>query len=320
MSDAPLIAVESAPVPPGGKAEWYEGAGGARLRAALFTPAGPARGSVVLSPGRTEVIEKYFEVVGELLERGFVVLVHDWRGQGLSHRHLPDRLKGHARGYDAFLTDFDALLAAFERRMPKPWLALAHSMGGCLTLLALAKGRAGRFAGCVLSAPMLAVRTGKTKPNTARLRARFHGLIGQGGNYVQNNPGKPFDDSFEGNPLTHDRRRFARQHDQLKACPDLALGAPTWGWLEFALNATAELARPGALREVTLPVVVCSAADDKLVDNQGQKAVADGLPQGRFIVIPGAEHEILMETDDIRALFWAEFDALADKQAPRAAA
>jgi len=29
------------------------------------------------------------------------------------------------------------------------------------------------------------------------------------------------------------------------------------------------------------------------------------------VEIPGAFHEIMMETDDIRAVFWREFDALA---------
>src|SRR4051794_941975 len=100
---APLISTPDAPVPPGGEATWFRGARGARLRAALFAPEGRARGSIILSPGRTEPIEKYYEVVRDFLERGFVVLVHDWRGQGLSARELPDRLKGHARGYKTFL-------------------------------------------------------------------------------------------------------------------------------------------------------------------------------------------------------------------------
>ena len=311
--DAPLIAVPSAPIPPGGTAQWYAGAGGARLRAALFTPKGAARGSVVLSPGRTEVIEKYFEVVQELLDRGFVVLVHDWRGQGLSHRELPDRLKGHAHGYRSFLDDFAAMLAAFQDRLPKPWIAVGHSMGGCLTLLALAKGQASRFAAAILSAPMLAIRTGKTPKVMARLRAAIQSVTGRGGDYLLDDPGKPFDRTFEGNNLTHDPARFSRQYDQLEACPDLALGSPTWRWLAFALDATAELARPGALKAVTLPVVVCSASEDALVDNVGQKLVADGLPNGRFVVVEGAKHEILMETDPLRAEFWTEFDALVAK-------
>ena len=83
---APLVDTPEAPVPDRAEAEWYLGAGGTKLRAALFRPDGPARGSVVLSGGRTEPIEKYFETIGDFTSRGFVVLAHDWRGQGLSAR------------------------------------------------------------------------------------------------------------------------------------------------------------------------------------------------------------------------------------------
>ena len=62
----------------------------------------------MVSPGRTEPIEKYLELTGDLLARGFAVLVHDWRGQGLSQRVLPDRLAGHAAGFDAFVGDYRA--------------------------------------------------------------------------------------------------------------------------------------------------------------------------------------------------------------------
>src|SRR4051794_9814943 len=133
IDSAPLIETSDAKAPPGGEAGWFTGAGGAKLRAAIFTPPaknGRARGTIVLSGGRTEPIEKYYEVIGECLDRGFVVLAHDWRGQGLSHRDLADPLKGHARGHKVFLDDFRALLGAYDTRMPKPWIALAHSMGG----------------------------------------------------------------------------------------------------------------------------------------------------------------------------------------------
>src|SRR6185312_16390964 len=138
--DAPLIETAEARAPPGGAAAWYAGAGGAKLRAALFAPQRRPRGSIVLSGGRTEPIEKYYEFIGECLERGLVVLAHDWRGQGLSAREAADRLKGHANGYRSYLADLKAVLAAFEARLPKPWIAVGHSMGGCLTLLALTHG------------------------------------------------------------------------------------------------------------------------------------------------------------------------------------
>ena len=309
---APLTALPHAPIPPGGGAEWFEGDGGARLRAALFRPEGRPRGSVILSTGRTEAIEKYFEVVRDLQQRGFVVLVNEWRGQGLSHRDLPDRRKGHARGLDPFMADYRALLVAFEARLPKPWIAVGHSMGGCLTLAALARGQAARFSGAVLCAPMLGLRL----PRFARVLLAFRMLTGAAGDWAQP-PGDPAAEPFEGNVLTHDPVRYKRGKDLVKANPDLALSSPTWGWLDFAVRATDWLARRENLAGVAPPVIIVSAALDRLVSNAAQATVASLLPQGRLVTVEGAEHEILMETDPLRSQFWAHFDALADQVAPK---
>src|SRR6185437_16245542 len=188
--DAPLIETAEARAPPGGAAAWYAGAGGAKLRAALFAPQRRPRGSIVLSGGRTEPIEKYYEFIGELLDRGFVVLAHDWRGQGLSQRDLPDPLKGHVRGYKTYLDDFRALLGAYSERLPKPWTAVAHSMGGCLTLLAMAHGET-RFAGAILSAPMLGLRT-PFPLVFSQLLTGLNIMAGRGKLYTLGGAGKPF--------------------------------------------------------------------------------------------------------------------------------
>jgi lysophospholipase len=305
---APLVGIPASPVPDGAAAEWFTGAGGARLRAALFPAVGQPRGSVVVSPGRTEPIEKYFEVAGVLARRGFVTLVHDWRGQGLADRLLPDRLLGHAAGYADFLADYAALLAAFETRLPRPWIALGHSMGGCLTLLALAEGE-NRFAAAILSAPMLGVQVGAAPRLAARALASALTAVGRGGHPV---PGPAaVSIPFEANIVTHDRVRHARAEGLIEACPDLALGLPTWGWLDFAFVATSRLAKgPGATR-IEIPVTVVAAGDDRLVDNAALEAVTARLPRGRYVEIPGAFHELLQETDDVQAVFWREFDDLA---------
>ena len=316
MTKAPLISIPGAPVPAGGEAHWFVGAGGARLRAALFPAKGTARGGVVLSGGRTEPIEKYFETIEDLTGRGYAVLAHDWRGQGLSHRELADRLAGHADGYQAFLTDYHALLATFEDRLPKPWFALGHSMGGCLTLLALAQGEAKRFEGAILSAPMLGLRTGGVPLNIARALAGLNVRLGRAGRFARA-PGAT--ETFENNVLTHDRARYERAKAQVAAHPDLGLAGPTWGWLDFAFRATAYLAQGGNLKSVTIPVVIVSAEQDKLVDNDAQRAVVKNLPNGEFINAPGAYHEILMETDTMRNIFLRALDALLGKPAPAAA-
>jgi lysophospholipase len=307
---APLIGTAAAPVPEGAAAEWFTGGRGSRLRAALFAPPASPRGSVVVSPGRTEAIEKYFEVARRLTSRGFVVLVHDWIGQGLSDRLLPDRLLGHAVSHADFLADHAALLAAFQTRLPRPWLALGHSMGGCLTLLALAGGET-RFSAAILSAPMLGVRTGAVPRPVARFLAAALTRLGRGGRAV---PGPAvISPPFEANIVTHDRARYERNEGLVAACPDLALGAPTWGWLDFAFAATGVLARGPGVPRVAAPVTVVAAGDDVLVDNAALEAVTGRLKHGRFLEIPGAFHEILQETDEVQAVFWREFDDLAQR-------
>ena len=305
---APLIAVPEAPVPPGGGAEWYAGADGARLRAALFTPATGVRGSVILSPGRTEPIEKYFEVVGEFLARGFVVLVHDWRGQGLSARAFADRMPGHARGWRPFLSDYTRMIAAFEARLPKPWIGVGHSMGGGLTTLALAEGE-DRFAAVVLCAPMLGLNLGTRKPFEVGLLATIMSFIGKAGAYAAP-PVDPLDETFQGNILTHDKARYERYHALLRAEPDLKISGPTYGWVLFALTLVARVKASRRIDTLAIPLVIVAAGEERLCKNDASKAVADRAPKGAFILVPGAYHEILMETDDKRAVFWDAFDGV----------
>ncbi len=310
----PLLALPSDPAPDGTQAEWFIGAGGARLRAALCPAEGRIRGSVVLSPGRTEPIEKYMEVAQRLTGQGFTVLIHDWRGQGLSHRALADRRLGHADGYQDFLTDFRALLDAFAARLPQPWLAVGHSMGGCLTLLALAEGE-GRFAGAFLSAPMLGIKTGAVPRPTARVLALVMSVLGRAGASVPAPAG--LDPApFEANVLTHDRARYDRNNALVAAAPDLALGPPTWGWLRFAFMATDRLAKGAGAAQIPTPVTVLIASEDALVDNAAARRVAARLPHGRALMIPGARHELLQETDETQAPVWRAFAELADRLAP----
>lgn len=302
---APLFETPDAPIPLNGGAEWFVGAESARLRAAIFRPGGESRGSVVVSPGRTEPIEKYFEVVRALVNRGFTVVVHDWRGQGLSFRMTRDG-RGDARGWRPFVEDYIALLAAFEARLPKPWIAFGHSMGGCLTLLALAQ-RETRFAGAILSAPMLGLRTGAVPATLARNMARGLTALGLGSGLATREAG---DGSFESNILTHDPARYQRNVDQVLAWPQLRVGPPTWGWLDFAFQAAAELEGGAGVTTIQIPLTVAIAGDERLVDNEASARVTARIAEARLITIAGAFHEITQETDALQAPFWVEFEAL----------
>lgn len=121
--------------PRGGRVLWFAGAGEARLRSGLWLGEGfGSRGTVFLMPGKSEYVEKYFEVIGELLERGFAVVAIDWRGQGLSHRDIDHPLKAHIARFETFFDDFECLYEVVADQCPKPHYVLAHSMGGNIAL------------------------------------------------------------------------------------------------------------------------------------------------------------------------------------------
>lgn len=316
---APLMGVPGAAAPPGGEGDWFRGAGGVRLRAAFWTPsalvAAKPRGTVIVSPGRTEPIEKYFELIGNFLARGWCVLAHDWRGQGLSARLLPDRLKGHARAVEEFLDDFARLLDAYEGRAPKPWVMVGHSMGGALNLATLEAGES-RVAGAVLSSPMLRIRTGKRSAWSVKFAVRWNLRHGKAGDYVLDDADDPFDHTFQKDALTSDETRYELWRQQLYACPHLAVGGPTWGWLAVALDLGERVLKPKALKSVKVPVSIVQSGDDDRIWKQTNKWAARRLGRGRYVEVPGAKHEVLMEVDEMRGVFLQEFDALADYVSP----
>jgi lysophospholipase len=54
-----------------------------------------------------------------------------------------------------------------------------------------------------------------------------------------------------------------------------------------------------------------TAGQDQIVNPASHGPVVARLPHAEHITFADAKHEIMMETDDIRARFWAAFDQLA---------
>jgi len=326
-SSAHLVDIPENPVPSGGDAFWLQGFDGKPLRAALWpaTVAAP-RGTVLLFGGRTEFIEKYCETIGLLRARGFAVAMLDWRGQGLSVRETDNPLRGHI---DSF-ADFDRDLAEFlkavaARGLPAPFVGLAHSMGGHIVLRWLywadsaAPLAAGvpRMVAAVLAAPMVALAMGE--PAMLAMRGLCFSAIalGFGKRYLPGGSDKQAldNDTFEGNLVTSDKRRFARQAALVTAEPALNLAAPTFGWGGAAAESMDWLHTDTVIRGITTPVLLCGASEDKVVSTPAVAAYARHLPNARYMACEGARHEIMMERDALQEPFWHAFDAFIDEVA-----
>lgn len=282
-----------------------------RLRTATFdaAPGTPRRGVCVLLNGQTEFIEKYEEVIGELAARGFAVATLDWRGQGGSRRALPNRLKAHIDDFREYDEDLAAFMGEVVRPMSeRPPIALAHSMGGHILLRAL-HAQPDQCSAAVFSAPMIGVQTRGYHPSIARAVSYAHHIAGRRAEWVWGMAARdPLKMSFADQLVTSDMQRFERAQDFLKRHPDIRLAGPSWGWLEAAYRSMKEVTASGYAEAITTPVLICGAGKDQIVDTKATEAFAKRLPNGRYLELKGAEHEILMERDEIRARFWDAFD------------
>lgn len=285
--------------------------GGTRLRYACWNVPGTARGTVVVLPGRGEFIEKYAtEVIGELLGRDYAVIAMDWRGQGLSDRPLADRGKGHVDNFATYMADLrlflDQVVAATA---PRPILALCHSMGAHIAVRELAENGSGPFSAGLFVSPMTGLRREpmlrsvlKLMPEVATVEERY--LFGTG-------PFIALAREFNANFVTHDERRYRFTDEWFTADPRLALGGPTLGWARQAMRSMTAALAPGYLERIELPLLLISAGQDQLVDSATHAPVAARLKHAEHLTIAGARHEVMMETDDLRAVFWEAFDRLA---------
>jgi lysophospholipase len=95
----------------------------------------------------------------------------------------------------------------------------------------------------------------------------------------------------------------------LQAAPELAIEAPTVGWLKAALEAIHRVNSEKFAPRIRVPVLMLAASDDQIVDSKATEGLAIRLRAGSQIVLRGARHEILQERDPIREQFWAAFDA-----------
>jgi lysophospholipase len=304
-----LVTVPGNPAPPGAVVEWLTLGDGTKLRTARWIlPGHDTHGTVVLIGGRTEFIEKYFEVVGELLARGLSVVTFDWRGQGLSSRTLPDRTKGHVRDFSEFDADLATVMSrVVQEHGTKPYYALAHSMGGNV-LLRYLHDYPHEIDRAVLTAPMLAVKTAPYPQWFARTMATCTTAAGQRDAFVFGGAKQdPMAQVFEANGVTSDPKRFERFMNCLKAEPRLALGAPTFGWLEAAYRSMELVASEEFAQGIETPLLLVGAAHDQLVHPGADMTLVRRIKRGMYVMLK-AEHEIMMETDDIRFAFWACFD------------
>ena len=140
-----------------------------------------ANGSIVISHGFAESLEKYKEVTYYFLLNHYHVFLIDHRGHGHSSREEEDISKVHVSHFSDYAADLHSFLQtiAFPVSGKLPFYLYAHSMGGAIGALFL-ETYPNFFSKAVLSAPLLRMNTGSIPAWTAFLISAVMKQVGKG--------------------------------------------------------------------------------------------------------------------------------------------
>lgn len=256
----------------------------------LYEGEGEPSHYVVLLNGRTEWLEKYCYVLQDLgLPRSTALLTWDHRGQGAS-----GGARSYVDDYESFATDAEKIVR--EVVGDKPYVVVAHSMGGLISLYATLSGRLKPRA-LVLASPLLGLPDQPVPRKAARPIARlltrcFLGAVSTGSGNFTFIP-------FEMNRLTHSVEHYRR----IQNAPYKSTGA-TFGWVWASFRAIDRCFEPEELAKLTVPTLVLGGSEESVVDASAfqawvQVASAHAKAEVQLRILPGAKHELLAEIPSI---------------------
>lgn len=269
---------------------------------AFVWPTAHPQGSFAFLGGRGDFLEKYLEALAHWHGEGWSLAGFDWRGQGGSGRFLADPLVCHSPGFDPLVADLAAWLTDWQAAAPAPHVVVAHSMGAHLLLRAVAE-RGARLDRIALLSPMIGIGLRGAPSAVVGLAARAAVALGRGERRI-----------WEGDLGNYGNRMTScpdRQDDKLwwKAeRPDIASGAPSWGWVAAAIASTRKLP-PGALAAIDTPALLIASERDPVIEVAAVRRAAAALPHAELMLLPGTGHELLREADDRRLPVLGRIDA-----------
>jgi lysophospholipase len=311
-----LVSIPSNPIPEGARPGFFTTSDKVRLRYCVWPRTeGPQRGTICLVQGRTEYIEKYYETIADFRRRGFAVATFDWRGQGGSDRLIGNRTIGYVDRFEDYLTDLRCFHAdILLPDCPPPYHLVGHSMGGMVSLLAATRDRM-MFDRVFLSAPMVGLYGMDESMTGWSMLAEAVSFVGLGRMpLARRGDRRPDEAMFPNNPLTSDMLRYKRMAEIVRADDGLYIGPPSFRWLATAMKTMLGARDDRFAGQVQIPVLMLAAGQDRIASTPAIEQLGLRMRTGRHMVVPGARHELFIETDAIRAQVMAAFDAFITDQ------
>ncbi len=267
----------------------------------LMVPADEPQGVIIIAPGKSEPYLKYSEVIYDLRDLGYTVFVIDHRGQGFSQKLLSDPEKTHVEQFDHYVQDFKQFI--FEIVKPETYknsVIIGHSMGATVAAGFL-KDHPKAVSGAILTSGMFSINTGSYAEEMALiLTEALNPFMGE--EYAPGQSGYELDEPFDDNKVTSSLARFDMRKELYTSYPEFAMGGATVRWLRESLSYTRFIRTQNNVFQI--PTLFFQAGRDQIVNPQGQNEICTtrSVQHCQLLRFDTSEHEILMESDEIRDL------------------
>ncbi len=255
---------------------------------------------LLIIPGRTEPIEKYAEVIYDLLQtetgKRLNFLMMDPRGQGQSDRMAAPSDMGHVDEFKNYVSDLETFIdkTQMARMCPEKRFLLAHSMGAGIATAFLLK-HPEFFNHVIMTSPMLKIQTKPYPYGVARAIVSAQVLAKRGNKFASGQKGFNGNLKFEDNLFTTSPARFKMTMDLFNMFPKTQLGGVSNRWILEVMKATNKLRCH--YHEVSVPMHVYIAGNESYSEPKEMAKFCHEAANCKSTFLPNSKHEVLMDRD-----------------------
>jgi len=257
-----------------------------------------AKGTIVISHGYTESLEKYKELIYYFVQEGYSVYALEHRGHGRSGSlGIAGEKQVHIEDFDFYVNDLKTFMDKIvlpENKDEKIFL-FGHSMGGAIGGLFLERHE-GYFDAAILNSPMMQLIDETNLDSViGYLNSRIEN--GEGGNFfLGSNTFNPEPD-LEGSG-TSSEGRYNSIHKIITNNEVYQRTGGSVNWFKESLEAGKEVVANSS--KINVPVLLFQAGKDSYVMPEGQNKFVEANPEYcKLIRYDEAKHEIYFERDEI---------------------
>lgn len=257
-----------------------------------------SKGNLVIVHGFSEFTKKFYEFIYYALNQGYNVFIYDQRCHGLSGRLTCERDLLHVDRFDDYVKDLTYFIDEIVLKTEdKPLYLFAHSMGGAVASIYLAKHKS-KIQRAVLSAPMFKPIVKDVPPSIASVGVGIGSIIfGKKRKFFLSDE---FDPNIKFNYVYGQSKARFEHNMQLRRENDNYQSTPmSFGWVANSLKLSRKILNSRVVSKIETPILIISAKEDDVVRNDLQYKFCNKCKTCSIQSVEHATHAILASNQDI---------------------